>query len=48
VLKVTNPEGVNSTIKTIRVNGAQIETPFIDPASFAEDTITVEITLGRI
>jgi len=48
VLTVTNPEGVNSTIRTIRVNGTDAQRPFIDPASFTEDTITVEINLGRI
>jgi cellobiose phosphorylase len=46
-LTVTNPDGVNSTIALMTVNGKTVQNAFIDVSSIQEHTITVEILLGR-
>ncbi len=47
LLTVTNPDGVNSTIKSINVNGKEVQSAFIDVSLVKEATITVEIILGH-
>lgn len=45
-LHVLNPDGVNSGIKSICVNGREPENNLIIPENFTEDVINVEVVLG--
>jgi cellobiose phosphorylase len=47
-LTVANPDAVNSTITSMTVNGKNVQSACIDVSSIVEDTITVEIVLGRV
>ena len=46
-LSVSNPEGVNSIIRTIKVNGNETTTNFITIDTIKENEIVVEIILGN-
>ena len=48
MLTVTNPEGANSTIRSMKVNGNDVQSAFIDVASIEAQTIVVDIILGTI
>lgn len=45
-LHVSNPDGKNSGIKTVKVNGKEISGNFIDPDKYTGKTISVKIVLG--
>ena len=45
-LKVENPEGKNSGIKSIEVNGNKVQSHFINPSDFSESEIIIKVVLG--
>ncbi len=45
-LEVQNPNGKNSGLKSIEVNGIKVESNFINPDDFSEKEINVKIVLG--
>ena len=45
-LKVQNPKGKYSGLKSIEVNGIKVESNFINPDDFSEKEINVKIVLG--
>ncbi|NUN71388.1 MAG: glycosyl transferase family 36, partial [Bacteroidetes bacterium] len=47
IVTVSNPDGVNSSIARILVDGKEVNTPFIDPAAVTGTSVRVDITLGK-
>ncbi|MFZ4622430.1 MAG: GH36-type glycosyl hydrolase domain-containing protein, partial [Bacteroidota bacterium] len=46
-LSVSNPDGVNSSIRSMKVNGVEVTSQFIDVNSMKETVISIEIILGN-
>lgn len=47
LLKVKNPDSVNSKIKEIYVNGVRVEENFIDINNYNADKLEIEVLLGK-
>jgi len=45
-LKVENPKGKNSGIKSIEINGKKVESNFINPDDYSEKVISIKLILG--
>jgi cellobiose phosphorylase len=47
LLTVSNPDGANSSIRSMKVNGTEVAGNFIDISSVTGATVTVEVILGK-